>query len=442
MRVHFISKGNEEDYVMLLCDSLRFYNINKRTKNIIEDIIENDDKDEILQKHRITKDDYIKIKALLNTKEVPLVTAERPDGLYKLVLNVTNICNLNCRYCYASGGNYNSFEGLMSINVAKKIIDVFYQKYRMIKQIQFFGGEPLLNVPIIKFVCEYIEEKFKNHEIDLMPQFTTVTNGTIYNENFIELLNRYHIAVTVSIDGPQVVHDKMRVYNDGNGTFDKILENILMMKKNSQQPIAVECTYNFAHVEHSISILDVVKYVKDTLKIDSIHLTPVSASKDAPYRLADRTAFVNSVHEIFMENMNNSKKYSYSLVERIIELFQKKQSSKYFCEAGISTISVSHMGDVYPCFMFTGISKFKMGNIFDDDLFTSDTYNKIVLSVKSFSKFNFEKCKDCFNNRVCYGCLGVNYFNTGNIHKLSDEDCDMQRQLTEHILVELSNMSR
>lgn len=442
MRVHFISKGNDEDYVMLLCDSLKFYNINRRTKEIIEDIAEDNNEDEFIKKHSITPDDYAKIKLLLSANETPLSTAERPDGLYKLVMNVTNVCNLNCRYCYAGGGNYNSFEGLMSVDVAKKIVDTFYDRYKKIKLIQFFGGEPLLNIPVIEFVCDYIEKKFKNNEIELMPQFSVVTNGTVCNEKIVELINRYNIAVTVSIDGPKAVHDKMRVFNDGRGSLDKILENIATMKKYTQQPIAVEGTYNSAHLENSISILDVIKYVKDTLKIDNIHITPVSADQDSPYRLPDRTPFINSVHEIFKENIINSTKYSYSFVQRTIESLQRKHSSKYFCEAGISTIGVSHIGDVYPCFMFTGISKFKMGNVFDDDLFTSDKYNQMVSSIKSFSKFDDEKCKDCFNNRICYGCLGLNYFKTGNVHRFSDEDCDMQRKLTEHILVELSNMMK
>lgn len=437
MRVHFIKE--EAKTVMFLPDSLRFYKVNDVTRKIVEAILVNEKEDEIVRKFNINIAAYKKIKALLDNEEmVEEVTAKRENDLYKLVLNITNKCNLACRYCYANGGNYCSEEGIMSIDIAKATLDTFLKRYRNIKIIQFFGGEPTFNLDVVEFVCKYFEEKYQRNEIDFIPTYGTITNGTNVTDRFTKLINMYDIQVTVSLDGPEKVNDKMRIYKNGIGTTNIILKNIKKLQDETKQPAGIEATYNRAHVDGNLSIKNVVKYFKDEVNIGQVHLVPVSGDENSNFILKNTDAFKESVKDIFGEKINNKKDYGYSLITRVIQALNNKKTNKYLCEAGISSYSVSVLGDLYPCFMLTDIEKFKLGNVTDEIVFKGEKYNKITGVLETFSKFENSKCEDCFNNKICTGCIGSNYFKTGNEHETKDDDCEMYRSITENVIMELA----
>ncbi len=440
MKVHFIDK-TEDTSVMFVCNSLKFYNVNKNIKNVVQDIESDVPKNEILKKYNIKSDEYDNVYNVLSSETVEDITGERDDSLYRLVLNVTNKCNLDCKYCYAEGGNYLSSECMMDISTAKSAVDIFYKKYKKIQSIQFFGGEPLLNEPVIRFVCQYITELFETGKIESMPEFGTISNGTIYSDQLAQTIKKYKISVTFSIDGPQEVHNSMRVYKNGMGTFEKIYENISKYNMASVRLNGVEATYNLNHIKNNLSVFNTVKYFKDELNIPIVHIVPVSAEDGVDYKLKNTDSFSNSVKEIFEEMNKNKKDYSYSLVSRVVISLKKHKSNKYICEAGISNYSVSSKGDIYPCFMFTDVQNFKMGNVFDKTpFFENPTFLSIKEMLKKFNKYEYSQCKDCFNNRICSGCIGSNYVNNGDFRCTPDADCEMKKKLTENVLIELSNL--
>ena len=425
MKVHFIKK-TDDSYVMFLSESLRFYNVNDVIKHLVEAILSGMPKEKCLEAFNISDGDYDKIARTLDTSPVDNFTAENEHTLYKLVLNVTNTCNLNCKYCYADGGNYSSLDGMMNIETARAAIDLFYSKYRSIRYIQFFGGEPLLNEPVIRFACEYITNLYNTGKIDSLPEFGTISNGTVFSEKLSETIKKYNITITLSIDGPQVVHDSLRVYKNGIGSFSSLTENIKKYAANSIVPVAAEATYSSVHEENGLSVLDTVKYIKDELSIPNVHVVPVSGTE--LYELRNRDSFSDSIGDIFAELSTNKKDYSYSLVSRIVMALKRRGANKYLCEAGISIFSVSHTGDIYPCFMLTGEQQFLMGNVYSG------------ISVFEDQRFlDLRNTLKAFNNRICAGCLGMNYFNCGDIACTADKDCRMQKELTEKVLLELSN---
>jgi len=440
MKVHFIDKS-EDTCVMFLCESLKFYNVSKAIKQVVQDMLDGVPKCEILEKYNMKPEAYDNICKILSEDAVEDVTGEKEDTLFRLVLNVTNKCNLNCKYCYADGGNYSSSECLMSKETAKKAIDLFYSRYKAIKVIQFFGGEPLLNEPVIRFACEYITELYNEGKIEMLPQFGTISNGTIYSDQLAETISKYNISITFSIDGPKPIHDGMRVYKNGSGSFGRILNNIEKYNQFSVSPASAEVTYNARHTENNYSVIDTIKYLKDELSIPNVHIVPVSGDDSVDYKLKNRDSFNDAVDEAFREKCENDKDYSFTYLSRIIKSLKLRKSNKYLCEAGISNFSVSCRGDVYPCFMFTDVEKFRMGNINDEvPVFENPVFNEMRTRFKSFSKYKYEKCKNCFNNRVCSGCLGTNYFNSNDIDYTPDEECEMQKKLTEKVLIRLSDM--
>lgn len=438
MRIHFIEEDNKK--VMFFPDSLRFYKINDISKEIVESIIEGKSEGEIVEKFNIDLDTYNKFKNLLYKEEIlEEVTAKREHELYKLVLNITNKCNLACKYCYANGGNYCSSEGIMKVETAKATLDTFLKRYRNIRVIQFFGGEPTFNLDVIEFVCKYFKEKFEKKEIDYIPTYGTVTNGTNISDRFIELINDNKIQVTVSFDGPEQVNDKMRIFKSGKGTTSTILNNIKKLQSKTNEPQGIEVTYNRAHVEENLSVKDVVKYIKDDIKVDNIHLVPVSGDEDSNFTLKNTDVFKESVKDIFGEKVNNNKNYGYSLITRVVQALNLKKTNKYLCEAGISNYSVSILGDIYPCFMLTDIEKFKIGSVYDPEVLGGIQYKNIINKLESFSKFKGSKCENCFNNKICTGCIGSNYFKTGDIHDTKEDDCIMYRSITEKVILELAS---
>ncbi|MCH5297928.1 MAG: radical SAM protein [Ruminococcus sp.] len=438
MNAHFIKK-TEDSYVMFIGNTMRFYNVNENVKNAVIDIQNGLQKEYILDKYTMTDKIYDNIFQTINASDVVGLQPSSDNSLSKLAINVTNKCNLQCKYCYAGGGSYCSDEGLMDIATAKKVIDVFYNKFKSINAIHFFGGEPLLNEPIIRFICEYITELYNDKKINTMPQFGATTNGTIYSDQLVETMKRFNIFLTISIDGPKEIHDNMRIGKGGKGSFDIIIKNIEKFRSNSININASEITFNNSHLKYDYSVFDTIKYLKDNLDIQNIHIVPVSGNSETDYRLPDSNSFSSSVKTIFEEINRNKKDYSYSMINRVIQSLRNRTTSRFFCGAGLTDYSVSIKGDIYPCFMFTDIESYKLGNVWSEkSFFESPEYSTWRNKFLSFNKYECGECAECFNNRICSGCLGTNYFNTGNIFKPSKMYCDMQKALTENVLLELS----
>jgi radical SAM additional 4Fe4S-binding domain len=447
MRIHTFKCNNK--VLAFFPDTFRFFEINENTEDLINSYLNSESIDEVTSKFGISCDEYngfinnLKNYAYTDIKieDKTLIDKNSNNVLDRLVLNISNNCNLGCKYCYAHGGSYNSDEGMMTNQVAFDSLDLFFNKFDKINGLQIFGGEPCLNIPIIENILKHLDDMKNSGIIESTPNIGLVTNGTILNDTIIELIKKYNITVTVSLDGPAVVNDSLRVFKNGKGTSEIIEKNILKMKAETGQPSTIEVTYNNYHVENNMSIIDIIKYFDAKFKGIGLHIAPVSGSKDEPFLLKDRNEFIDSVDDVFETNKDN-KLLNYSLVQRIIDTIKYKRSSKYICSAGIGTLSVSIKGDIYPCFMFTDQTENLLGNIYDDNVFSSPTMKKHMQKYLNFSKLTERPCKDCFVNRICSGCLGSNYFDTGEIFTPTEAHCDMQRKMVEKVLFSLSNLKK
>lgn len=422
----------EQGIIAYIPEDMRFFEINERTKNIIQAWNIGMPDEKIVEKYGIPAGDLNELKNRL--KDLPKKQTEKSRnkkaGLSKLVLNISNACNLRCKYCYANGGSYQSDEGMMTADTAKRAMDLFYDKYENIHMVQIFGGEPLMNLPLVKYICEYITTNKKDTKIGI------VTNGTLITEEFIRLVKKYNIFVTVSYDGVPVVNDLMRVTKNGNGTSEKILSNIKILHERTGQPSTIEVTFNQQHVNYGVSVGDVIKFLRREVGDIPLHIVPAGGDKKCDFVLKNRDEFVASVDDVF-NNTENMNMYTYSLVQRIVLALYTKSGGQHLCEAGLSTYSVSINGDVYPCFMFTDDKNMCIGNIFDDEIFERKKFKGMVEKLARFSKNNIPECQSCFIKRSCNGCLGINLLETGNVFKLGTETCDMYRRMTEQVIYNL-----
>lgn len=217
------------------------------------------------------------------------------------------------------------------------------------------------------------------------------------------------------------------------------------MKKETQEPSTIEVTYNQYHVDQNVTPIDVVKHINKELPNTAIHLIPAGGSESDDFVVKDLGIFAKSVDDMFeaIKETNETEGAiqipSYSLIERLLNGLSDKSyyGSSVICNAGLGTISVSIKGDVYPCFMFTDDEEMCLGNIFDDKLFDSDKYKKLTDKLNNFSvKDNNSECQNCFINTLCNGCLGLNSCRTGSPFKLSEELCQMFRDMTDRVLVD------
>jgi uncharacterized protein len=256
--VHIIREGKER--ILFLSNRLEFYKINERTEGVIDAIQQNVSTNVIETKYNMSSESIESVMGILKRdKQLAPIVGEYPY-LRKLILNVSNSCNLNCSYCYANGGNYASEDRLMDKQTAQNTLDKFIDIFGEIKYIQFFGGEPLLNYSVIKFVCEYVSELYDAQRIHIMPQFGIVTNGTIINDGILEILSNYHVSVTISCDGPQKINDHLRMNFKQQGVYSKVATNIRILEKKAKITPNIEVTYTRYHHDNDLKIPELLDF--------------------------------------------------------------------------------------------------------------------------------------------------------------------------------------
>ena len=190
--------------------------------------------------------------------------------LGRLEILLANRCNLNCRYCYAHGGNYGAESQVLTPELAKKYLRAFiWEQYTSIDIVVFFGGEPAMAPDTIRTICELFEQYTNLGILEKMPIFTMVTNGTLIDESLAQTLRKYDVHVTVSVDGPPEINDQLRMDKAGNGTFAKIEQGIRLLQEAGNPPKALEATYTSLHQKLGYSKENLFQYLSKTFDVDS-----------------------------------------------------------------------------------------------------------------------------------------------------------------------------
>lgn len=446
MNVKYINR--EGIKIAFFPETKRFFRVNNNACELIDKIINGGAKEVIKERFNISDDEYDRYysnifnissakstNSEIDVDKNTIVTGEK--NLFRLVIHLTNDCNMRCKYCYANGGAYCSKRDIMDKVVLDKLIAKFFKEFYIINNIQFFGGEPLMNYELMEYACKVISKIAISRNYSIT--FGLVTNGTLIDQRFIDLVKTYNIQVTVSYDGHPIVNDIMRVMEDYSGSSDIILRNTKWLKNETGQPNTIEVTYNRHHIENSVTILDVVRHIHEMIPDTFIHLVPAGGKESCDYAIDDLSIFADSVKEIINIKRSQPNEYLpiYSLAQRIFFALENKNVNiDKICDAGFGTISVSTKGEVYPCFMFTDDKKMSFGNIDDLNLFSSEKMMTLKQRLNAFSiKKNNEKCQRCFIRKLCNGCLGLNSFHSGSPFKLSEDICKMFQDMTEEAIV-------
>ncbi len=435
--VHFVE--SRESGIIFFKNSLKIVETSLPVISALKDFFAGYTKKECFQKYNIDPTEFNQLLSDIynrSKEKLPVdKTEERENVLERLVIHVSNKCNLHCEYCYAEGGSYKQEAKLLDLNTLKLIISKFCDSFDGISNVQFFGGEPLLNIPMIDQACLLFKEKAEACEIESIPEFSVVTNGTIANKEMINIFKKHNIKMTISLDGPEDINDSLR----GKTTFKKIKKLTRMLKNNHIQ-YGFESTYTKKHLEAGYTIKDLLHFFKLEFDQEEVHIPVVSLPDGHALALTpDEEKELNA--EAVSCSLNLHQDCSYSCIShasRILKVYTEKQPIELYCTAGFATLTVDVFGDLYPCFMFSGIPDYKMGNV-NDSIFPNPKKAKNVMEgIFSNAKHKDRKCLNCWAYPFCFGCIGGDYIrNDGNLN--TKTNCKSIQAMAEQFLIGVGN---
>lgn len=345
-----------------------------------------------------------------------------------LCLHIAHDCNLACQYCFAEEGEYHGRRALMSFEVGKKALDflVANSGNRVNLEVDFFGGEPLMNWQVVKDLVAYgrsLEEP--NHK---KFRFTLTTNGVLLNDEVLEFANKEMSNIVLSIDGRKEVHDKMRPFRNGMGSYDLIVPKFLKVAESrDQMNYYVRGTFTRNNLDFS----EDVSHLAD-LGFKQISVEPVVADPKEFYALQeeDIPKLLEEYDKLAVELLNRRKEgKGVNFFHFMIDLSGGPCVAKRLsgCGSGTEYLAVTPWGDFYPCHQFVGNEKFLLGNV-DEGIVRTDLVNEF----KGCNVYAKEKCRQCFAKFYCSGGCAANSYNChGNINDAYDLGCELQRKRVE-----------
>lgn len=347
-----------------------------------------------------------------------------------MCLNVAHDCNLRCSYCFASTGDFGGGRKLMPLEVGCRAIDFLMENSGTRKhlEVDFFGGEPLMNFEVVKQIVSYARKAEK--QCGKVIRFTITTNGVLLDDDKIDFINREMGNVVLSLDGRREVNDRMRKRVDGTGSYDTILPKIKRFReKRGDREYYVRGTYTAENLD----------FLQDVLHLygegfDQVSVEPVIASSDKPYAIAEK-----DLPRIFAEYEALAKKYiqmkkvgeKINFFHFMIDLENAPCAIKLLrgCGCGNEYVAVTPEGDIYPCHQFVGRPQWKMGNVLEEKgLFTSPIKDRFS-RVHIYSK---PSCRDCWAKFYCGGgCAANNEEFSGDIKTPPELTCALEKKRVE-----------
>lgn len=358
-----------------------------------------------------------------------LVSKENISSPIKAIcLNVSHDCNLRCKYCFASKGDFNCKREIMSLDTAKKAIDFLVSHSGNIKNLEmdFFGGEPLMNFDVVKETVKYARSLEKKYSKNF--RFTLTTNGLLLDDDKIDFINKEIYDVVLSLDGRKETNDKFRVTKTGTGSYDLVLPKFKkLVEKRKQKQYYVRGTYSKENLNFTQDLMHLYN-----LGFKELSLEPAFYNEDFQKGIE-----ASDLPEILKENTN--------LCKKLIEMKNSGSDIKFFnynislnsgpcitkrlkgCGFGNDYVAITPNGDIYPCHQLVGEQKFIMGNVntntFDEKM--KDEFLKLTV-------YHKEKCKNCWAKFYCCGgCGSKNYKFSGDIKIPFDFSCEMQKNKIE-----------
>ncbi|MDO5112061.1 MAG: thioether cross-link-forming SCIFF peptide maturase [Clostridia bacterium] len=348
--------------------------------------------------------------------------------LKALCLHVAHSCNLACSYCFAGQGEYSGENALMSYDVGKRAMDFLVENSgaRTHLEVDFFGGEPLLNWDVVKRLVAYGRELEKT--TDKHFRFTLTTNGVLLDDEVTDFCNKEMYNVVLSLDGRKEVHDRYRVDRAGKGSYDRIVPAFQsFIQARGDREYYVRGTFSRFNTDFLRDILHMTD-----LGFDKLSMEPVVSKPDEPWALQedDLPVVYKQYEELATLMLEREKEgrpftfYHYMIDLKNGPCIYKRISG---CGSGTEYLAVTPQGELYPCHQFVGDPRFLMGSIYE-----GVTNTALQEEFQGCSVYAREGCKDCWAKLYCAGgCAANAYHTTGSLTGIYEYGCKLFRKRIE-----------
>ena len=375
---------------------------------------------ELIEEERLFTDDIYKDFVMDFKKRTTVVKA--------LCLHIAHDCNLACKYCFADEGEYHGKRELMSYEVGKKALDflVANSGSRTNLEVDFFGGEPLMNFEVVKQLVKYgrsLEEP-NNKKF----RFTLTTNGVLLDDDILEFANKEMSNLVLSLDGRKEVHDLMRPRRGGQGSYDTVVPKFIKAAESrNQMNYYVRGTYTRNNLDFAKDVIHMAD-----LGFEQISVEPVVADKSESYaiREEDIDTLIKQYDELTAEMIKRKKEGKpFNFFHFMIDLSGGPCVAKRLsgCGSGTEYLAVSPSGELYPCHQFMVMKDFLLGNV-DEGVIRTDIRDEFKLC----NVYAKEKCKNCFAKFYCSGGCAANSYNfSGSINGTYEIGCELQKKRIE-----------
>ncbi|MEE1197726.1 MAG: thioether cross-link-forming SCIFF peptide maturase [Acutalibacteraceae bacterium] len=345
-----------------------------------------------------------------------------------LCLHVAHTCNLNCSYCFASQGKYQGERALMSFETGKQAFDFLIANSGSRKnlEVDFFGGEPLMDWEVVKQLVKYAREVEKKHNKNF--RFTLTTNGILIDDEVIDFANKEMSNVVLSLDGRKEINDHFRKDYNGKGSYDTIVPKFKrLVEKRGGKDYYMRGTFTHNNVDFTNDIFHMAD-----LGFTELSMEPVVCPPDDPYALTEQDLpELFKQYEILAKEMIRRKKagngftfYHYMLDLKNGPCIYKRITG---CGSGTEYMAVTPWGDLYPCHQFVGDEKYLLGNIWD-----GVTNTAVQDEFRSCNAYARKECKDCWAKLYCSGgCAANSYHATGSINGVYEYGCELFKKRIE-----------
>ena len=350
------------------------------------------------------------------------------DVVKALCLHVAHTCNLNCAYCFASQGKYHGDRALMSFEVGKRALDflIEHSGTRRNLEVDFFGGEPLMNWEVVKQLVAYARTQEEAHHKHF--RFTLTTNGMLIDDDVIDFCNREMSNVVLSLDGRREIHDRLRVDYAGNGSYDRIVPKFQkLVKARGGKNYYMRGTFTHANPDFTRDVLHMAD-----LGFTELSMEPVVCDPSDPAALTpEDIETVKQQYELLAEEMLRREREGHPLTfyHYMIDLtggpcIYKRISG---CGSGTEYMAVTPWGDLYPCHQFVGEEAYKLGNIWD-----GVTNTALREEFRACNAYARPECADCWAKLYCSGgCAANAYHATGSIRGVYKPGCELFKKRIE-----------
>ncbi|OCW58225.1 radical SAM protein [Hoeflea olei] len=364
--------------------------------------------------------------------------------LERLSINLTHLCNLDCAYCYALGGDYGGYSGDARVaEVEARITDVALLNPN-IKSVQFFGGEPLLRFDLVDGFTAHIDKLVHEGAIAAPPRYSVVTNLTLLDDARIEIMKRHDMSVVVSLDGPPEVNDATRPYKGGRVSTARVLENLAKLRDHGIT-FDIECTFSKLHWAKGYSALSTFLYIAELgpslVKMTNVtHPDPeigFNTREDIARVLDENLTLLDYALEALTEK---GRLVPLGFLTELINALQARADATpqsggcgggggSYCNAGTGNIAISADAKIYPCHMFTANRAFEM----------EIAGGAVTRQPKMASKRDHAACTSCWASSWCVACPGAMEFRRPGHSGPSAIHCGLMRGGLEHVFAALAD---